>query len=392
MWILYDFWLLWRYSFRKSSQPTPRQVKLLLGAFIFGYATSCVNYLYMYGVCITPLQPFATYGATVGFLIVAYGIFSYRLFDIRVVFRRSLVYSLLVTSLTIGYFSLVYFIERFFQATFGYQSVGLSMTAFALMALIFQPLKVGIQRAVDLLLFRAPREELVRKVERLEGEVRETERLRAVSVLAGGLAHEIKNPLASIKTFTEHLDARYDEPTFRAKFQKIVGGEVERINLIVQQLLNFAKPAPAQIIPLDVQKLLDETLELLNNELVQRHVQVHKSYKGDEQVLGDSQQLKQVFINLILNSLQAMNGDARLELRTAVEGPNLSVTIADNGCGIAPKDLPHIFEPFYTTKPTGTGLGLAVVQGIVYEHGGRIEAESKLGQGTTVQLNLPIAT
>ena len=182
-WILYDFWLLWRGSSRRSWQPTPRQIKLLLGAFIFGYATSCVNYLYMYGICITPLQPLATYGASVGFLIVAYGIFAYRLFDIRVVFRRSLVYSLLVTSLTIGYFSLVYFIERFFQATFGYQSIGLSMAAFALMALIFQPLKMGIQRLVDYLLFRAPREELVKKVERLEEEVRETERLKAVSMV-----------------------------------------------------------------------------------------------------------------------------------------------------------------------------------------------------------------
>jgi signal transduction histidine kinase len=167
---------------------------------------------------------------------------------------------------------------------------------------------------------------------------------------------------------------------------------VERINLIVQQLLDFAKPAPPKLIPVDVPRLLDETLELLNGELVHRHVQVQRYYKGSERVLGDPQQLKQVFINLVLNSLQAVNGGARLELRTAVEGSSLSVTIADNGCGIAPKDLPHVFEPFYTTKATGTGLGLAVAQGIVTEHGGQIAVESQMGRGTRLVLRLPIAT
>ena len=384
-------WKLWR-SYRRATGQRRTQLKFLFWASVAGYLGGSPDWFLVFKIHVPFLNPFGLYGVPCYSVAMTYAVLYHRLFNVNLVFRKSLIYSLLVTSMTIGYFSLVHFIERIFQTTFGYHSVGLSLTAFALMALTFQPLKVGIQRLVDHLLFRAPREELVKKVERLEEEVRETERLKAVSILAAGLAHEIKNPLASIKTFTEYLGSRYDEPEFRAKFQKIVGGEVERINLIVQQLLNFAKPAPSRLVPLDVPKLLDETLELLNSEVVHRHVQIHKRYKGDEQVLGDPQQLKQAFINLILNSLQAMNGDARLELRTAVDGPNLLVTIADNGCGIAPKDLPRIFEPFYTTKPTGTGLGLAVVQGIVHEHGGRIWAESQLGQGTRLTLHLPIAT
>ena len=367
------------------------QLCFLLWSSLIGYLGGSPDWFLKFGFHVPILNPFGIYGVSLYSIATTYAVFQHRLFNVNLVIRKSLIYSLLVTALTIGYFSLIYIIERTFQTTFGYQSVGLSLAAFALMALTFQPLKVGIQRLVDYLLFRAPREELVRKVERLEEEVRETERLKAVSVLAGGLAHEIKNPLASIKTFTEYLGSRYDELEFRDKFQKIVGGEVERINLIVQQLLNFAKPSPSQIVPLDVPKLLNETLDLLNSELVQRHVQVHKRYKAAEQVLGDPQQLKQVFINLILNSLQAMNGEARLEIRTAVDGPNLFVTIADNGCGIAPKDLPHIFEPFYTTKATGTGLGLAVVHGIVREHGGRITVDSQIGHGTTLRVLLPLA-
>ena len=253
-------------------------------------------------------------------------------------------------------------------------------------------LRDRIQAFVDRWLFAATAPELAEQREQLLTEVRKGEQMKAVATLAAGLAHEIKNPLASIKTFTEYLGSRYDDPEFRAKFQKIVGGEVERINLIVQQLLDFAKPAPPKLTPVDVPQLLDETLELLNGELVHRHVQVQRYYKGSERVLGDPQQLKQVFINLVLNSLQAVNGGARLDIRTAVEGSSLSVTIADNGCGIAPKDLPHVFEPFYTTKPTGTGLGLAVAQGIVTEHGGQIEVESRPGEGTRLTLHLPIAT
>ena len=120
-------------------------------------------------------------------------------------------------------------------------------------------------------------------------------------------------------------------------------------------------------------------------------MEVNRRYEARPQVLGDPQQLKQVFLNLFLNSLQAMNGHGRLEVRTSVDGSEFVVTITDSGTGIAPKDLPHVFEPFYTTKTNGTGLGLAVVQGIIKEHGGGIAVESHPGQGTTMRLCLPIA-
>ena len=203
---------------------------------------------------------------------------------------------------------------------------------------------------------------------------------------------QLDHPLASIKTFTEYLGTKFDDPDFRAKFRRIVGGEVERINLIVQQLLDFSRPAPPRLEPVAVEQLLEETLQLLESEFVQRQVELTRRYEGRRTVLGDSQQLKQVFINLLLNSLQALqDGTRRIELQTTVEGSEVCITIRDTGTGIPSELLPRLFEPFHTTKPHGTGLGLAVVQGIIQEHQGRIDLASTPGTGTTVTIRLPLA-
>ena len=311
--------------------------------------------------------------------------------DIRIVIRRSVVYSVLIACITAVYLVVVLIMEKWFQGFFGYRSIfATAMVAF-LIAIFFNPLRSGIQAFVDRALFKATPAELVEQREQLLAEVRKGDQMKAVGTLAAGLAHEIKNPLASIKTFSDYLETRYADPEFRAKFKKIVGGEVERINLIVQQLLEFAKPVPPKLMPVEVSQLVDEMLEFLNNDLVTRHIEVQRRYEANEQVLADPQQLKQVFLNLFLNSLQAMNGHGRLEVRMGVEGAELAIMITDSGSGIAPKDLPYVFEPFFTTKSTGTGLGLAVVQSIIKEHGGRIAVESHPGQGTTMKVSLPIA-
>jgi len=292
------------------------QIKYALVGFIF-YFLSASDFLVNYGFEFYPLG-FITILLALG--IWTYAIVRRQLLDIQVVIRRNLVYSVLIACITATYLVMVLVLEKWFQDFLGYRS--LIATAFVgfLIAVFFNPLRSRIQAFIDRALFKATPEELAQQREQLLAEIRKSEQQKAIATLAAGLAHEIKNPLASIKTFTEYLTQRHDDPEFRERFQKIVGGEVERINLIVQQLLEFAKPKPPNLEPVRVEAVVEETLELLSSELVKKHVQVVKDYGEGSNILGDTHQLKQVFLNLLLNSLQAMNGSGCLEIKTGKEG------------------------------------------------------------------------
>ncbi len=381
----YAVWIAFR-NFRLASTAKRNQLKY----FVAASGIISVSPLLHFGGSYFHREPFPhDFLVPVFVIIMAYAILKHQLLDIRIVLRRSIIYSLLIACITAAYLVMVLVMERLFQGWLGYRSVFTNLIVAFIIAIFFNPLRDRIQALVDHWLFKATPVEMAEQREQLLTEVRKGEQMKAVATLAAGLAHEIKNPLASIKTFTEYLDTKYTDPEFREKFKRIVGGEVERMNLIVQQLLEFAKPSPPKLVPVEVPRLLDDTLELLNNDLLQRKVRIIRSYAPAPPVLGDSQQLKQVFLNLLLNSLQAMNGTGQLTLKTDVHGSELEVTIQDNGHGIPAEDLPRIFDPFFSTKPTGTGLGLAVVQGIVKEHGGRIQITSELGKGTTVSVMLP---
>ena len=381
---------LW-HALKHSTGQRQTQIKYLFWSSVIGYVGGSADWAPSFGFSIPFLNPFGIYTVSLYSLATAYAVLRHRLFDVYVVIQKSLIYSLLVTTLTIGYFGLVYLVERFFQTTLGYRSVELSLSAFALMALFFQPLKISVQRLVDRLFFRAPHEELVKRMERLEQEVRHADKLKAISTLAAGMAHEIKNPLTSIKTFTESLETHYEDPSFRAKFQKIVSGEVERINLIVQQLLNFAKPASPHLEFVPVRRLLDETLDFMSSECLKRRVEVDRRYDANDTIQADPQQLRQVFLNLFLNSLESMNGSGgQLSVSTVRDRSRLAVTINDTGHGISKEQLQHIFDPFFTTKQGGTGLGLSVVHSIITEHRGTIAFDSQLHHGTTCKLTFPL--
>ena len=365
------------------------QLLWVFWAYIAGFISGFTNYFGWYRI---PITPVLTPLVSLHIVAIGYAIIRHRLMDIRIVLRRSLVYSALIAGITVTYLLTVLITERWFQGFFGYRSIVATVLVAAFIAIFFNPLRTRLQALVDRALFKATPPELAEQRDQLLAEVRKNDQMKAVGALAAGLAHEVRNPLASIKTFTEHLNTHYNDPAFRAKFQKIVGGEVERINLIVQQLLDFAKPVPPKLAPVDVPRLLDDTLELLNSELVKHHTEVSRTYHADGAlVLGDPQQLKQIFLNLILNSLQAMNGTGRLALAITRRNTELEVAIRDTGTGIVPEHLSRVFEPFFTTKETGTGLGLAVVQHIVEQHGGRIDIQSQPGQGTQVRISLPIA-
>ena len=377
---------------RATGQERIRLAIFAVGS-ILAYVGGCPEFGLKYGLRLGWLNPFGLYAFPLYIGLLTYAVVQHQFFDIHVVVRKSLVYSLLVTLLTAGYFGLVYGIERICQSAFGYTSVWVSLAAFAVMALVFQPLKVGIQRLVDWVVFRAPQQGLARRLEALEREVQGADKARAVSRLAAGIAHEIKNPLTALRTYLEFLPERGSDAGFRAQFQQVVGQEMARLQQLARSLVEFARPATTQRTPLDLRAVLDQVVALTKPDLLKDSIVLESRYGHNGATLvGDAGQLSQVFLNLILNARDAMATGGTLTVTTRSVSGALEVVIADTGQGIAPADLPHLFEPFFTRKPTGTGLGLSIVQQILQDHGGTIAVASRPGAGTTFTVRLPLGT
>ena len=319
-------------------------------------------------------------------IIVSYAILKYQLLDIRIVIGKSLVYSILATIITVAYFVVIYLTENIFRGFIGYKSLYFALGVIAISILLLQPLKNRIQYIVDRLFFKGTLDTLSQEKELMQEELIRSERLKAVATLAAGMAHEIKNPLTAIKTFTEHLKEKKDDPEFIAKFERIVGGEVDKINNIVHQLLNFAKPAPLKLETTNLNHLLGDTLSLLSNDLIKHKIKLIKAYADIPNIQADPNQLKQAFLNLLLNAIEAMPDGGELTVVTQTNEQRLQVSIKDTGKGISPKDLPHIFDPFYSTKDKGSGLGLSITHEIIKKHNGSISVESEAGAGAVVRI------
>jgi len=224
----------------------------------------------------------------------------------------------------------------------------------------------------------------------------QSEKLASVGRLAGGIAHEIKNPLASIKTFVEFLPEEYKDPVFREKFYRIVGSEVDRINTIVEQLVDFSHPKAPKLEETDICQLIENVLILLENDLIKNKVTVKEDYtQGRGLIFVDKNQLEQVFLNLFINSIQAMNSlknkeSNELKIMTYTDKTNFIIEISDTGCGIPAGQLSSIFDPFFTTKEKGSGLGLSIVHGIIKSHGGAIDVKSNVDKGAVFTIKLPL--
>ncbi len=200
-----------------------------------------------------------------------------------------------------------------------------------------------------------------------------------------------KNPLTPIKTFSEQLPTRLDDKEFLMKFSKIINKEVDRIDNLVQELLNFAKPNPPQLNEVNIHQLIEQTLEPLNNDLIRHKINLNVSFKNKNILIHiDRQQIKQALLNIFLNAIDAMPEGGLLSVNTSAQSNKLCVTITDTGKGISSEDIKHIFDPFFSKKDHGTGLGLSITYEIVKNHNGKIFAESELGKGTTFRIELPL--
>jgi signal transduction histidine kinase len=227
---------------------------------------------------------------------------------------------------------------------------------------------------------------------RLQEQLRRTERIAELGMLASGMAHEIGTPMNVILGRAEYLMQRTREEPLKKGLQTIVS-QVERITKVMNQLLAFARRKPVERRALDLQKTVDDNLEIFEERLARHRITIERVFgESCPPVFGDADQMSQVVINLVMNALHAMSNGGTLRVRVSPHGEMVRLTVADTGQGIPEDVVAKIFDPFFTTKEfgKGTGLGLTVVKGIIEEHHGTITVESEPGKGTTFTIHLPM--
>jgi signal transduction histidine kinase len=218
------------------------------------------------------------------------------------------------------------------------------------------------------------------------------DRLTVLGTLAAGIAHEVRNPLVSVRTFIELLPERLHDEEFRTEFRQLTLAEIERICSLLNDLLAFARPGSASSEPSDANALACQTIRLLEPEARKRAVSLRLACADDlPLVLVDEGRLKQVLLNLVLNGIEACpeRGAVHVTTLPASDGAWGIIEVADSGGGISPDVAPHVFDAFVTTKDTGSGLGLYIAHRIVTDHGGTIHARSRPEGGTVFSIRLP---
>lgn len=230
----------------------------------------------------------------------------------------------------------------------------------------------------------------ITQIRELEKEVAKSRHLKSISSLAAGVAHEIRNPLSSIKGFAIYLKERLQADSEDKKTADIIVDEVERLNRVITQLIEFARPMELKKEKARISDLVGHALKLIETETQKNNIKINVA-PGNNGLFAevDPDKVKQVLLNIFLNALAAMKNGGSLDISIFEEKKNVQVVVKDTGTGIEQKNLPRIYDPYFTSKPAGTGLGLAVVQKIMEAHGGKISVESTTGKGTKVSLYFP---
>ena len=241
------------------------------------------------------------------------------------------------------------------------------------------------------------------RIKELEGTLRRADRLSMLGTLAGGLAHEIKNPLGGIKGAAQLLSMELDEESTLQEYTRIMVKEVERINFIIEELMDLGNPREPEIEDVDLSKVLNDIVLLQKEAARSQNIRFTMNLDPSiPPVQGDEGMLTRLFLNLIKNAREAISheGDVRIETRIVASyhmtspgrrsSPMVDIVISDNGCGIDKQEMERIFTPYFTTKTKGSGLGLAISQKIIEDHNGLLKIDSTPDEGTTVTISLPL--
>jgi signal transduction histidine kinase len=238
---------------------------------------------------------------------------------------------------------------------------------------------------------------MVRELERRQDILVQSHKLRAIGTLTAGIAHELNNPINNISLTVHMLKEDYPELSEEQRLEMVndLINEVERSKKIVRNLLDFARESESNMEPLDLAGVINETLALAGNQIALAGIKVDLQVMPHlPRIQGDRQQLEQAFLNLILNAIDVTPAGSRLQiLAIPADEPNfVAVKVTDYGPGIPEHILPSIFDPFFTTKTKGAGLGLSICQGLIAKHGGSISVKTRMNEGTTFTVRLPVTT
>ncbi|MBA3031314.1 MAG: hypothetical protein FP816_21215 [Desulfobacteraceae bacterium] len=253
---------------------------------------------------------------------------------------------------------------------------------------------LGISLILLMVRYRSTKESLMEaraSSDSLRQEIARNQRLVTVGRLAAGIAHEIRNPLSSIKGFATYFKQRYSENQEDARISGIMIQEVERLNTVVNQLLEFARPVNIQKKKTSVKALVADSLKMIENQALEKKIIIETAMEEDLKISMDPNRMNQVLLNLYLNAIESMENGGRLRIQAyeSLTENGFHIKVSDTGCGIKAEDLNHIFDLYYTTKSYGTGIGLAIVSNIMEAHHGKITVESTIGQGSAFDIFLP---
>lgn len=228
----------------------------------------------------------------------------------------------------------------------------------------------------------------------LERQLRRSEQLAMTGEMLAGIAHEIKNPLTSIKGFADLLDKRMDDQEFLEKFSRVVGSEANRLNGLIEQFLSFARPKINEDDEFQIADVLKQALEITDFSIKQAGIEIHENIIDDASIRGSQESILQVFLNVIFNAIQSLKAsdqeEKHLSISLEVFDSHAEIIVQDNGPGMSPAVLERAFHPFYTTKSKGTGLGLSISHRLITEHHGKIRLESTEGEFLRVRIHLPV--
>jgi two-component system sensor histidine kinase HydH len=231
----------------------------------------------------------------------------------------------------------------------------------------------------------------LRQIRALELKIRRKERLAALGTLASGIAHEVRNPLSSIKGYAGFFGSLFEDGSENKKAAQLMVEEIDRVDRVISELLEFAKPSDIQLHPVQPDQLVKNSLRIIRHEAQSAGIRIKEKINAPvPELYLDPDRFSQVLLNLYINAMQAMPHGGELTVEARIDGDAVLFAVSDTGEGIGPDDQAAVFNPYYTTKKKGTGLGLAIVHKIIESHNGAIWLDSVRGKGTTFFISIPL--